>query len=74
MFTGTESSLAHQRRGELAREIDSGRLERRLRLGRQPSHGRRWAIWLPREIPVPNSMLPPRNLAHLRDAGFSTRT
>ena len=74
MFTGTESSLAHQSAGELAREIDSGRLERRLRLGRQPSHGRRWAFWLPREIPVPTSMPPPRNLAHLRDAGFSTRT
>lgn len=74
MFTGTDSLLAHQQRGELAREIASGRLERGPRTGRRPSHGRRWTFWLSREVEAPATMPPSPKLAHLCDAGFFTRT
>jgi hypothetical protein len=63
MFTGMDSLLAHGHREALAREIDSGRLERKLR-----------ALWPSREIEAPASMRPSPKIRHLRDAGFSSRT
>jgi len=63
MFTAMDSLLANGRREELAREIDSGRLQRKLR-----------ALWPSREIEAPTSMRPSPKIRHLRDAGFSSRT
>ena len=54
MVTGMDSLVAQGRRGELTREIDSGRLARRLRNGPRPDRGRRWAFWLPRETDASN--------------------
>lgn len=65
--------VAHQQRGELARKIYSGRLERGLRTGRWSCREGRWSFWRPREISPPTSMPSSRKIAHLRDAGFSTR-
>lgn len=73
MFTGMDSLVAHQQRGEVAREIYSDRLERELRTGRRPAHGRRWSFRRPREIPAPTSMPSSRKIAHLSDAGFANR-
>ena len=73
MFTGMDSLVAHQHRGELGREIYSGRLERGLRTGRWSCRELRWSFRRPREIPAPTPMPSPRKIAHLRDAGFSTR-
>ena len=46
MFTELERLLAHQRREELAREIASGRLERKLRAVRRP-------FWSARNVGTP---------------------
>jgi hypothetical protein len=53
MVTGIDALLAHGRRGELAREIYAGRLDRGLRRGYWPGRGRRWAFWLPRAGEAP---------------------
>ena len=69
MVTGMDSLLAQGRRGELAREIDSGRLARRLRNGHRPGRRRRWAFWLPREIEAPTGMPGSPKIRCLHDAG-----
>ncbi|CAA9387918.1 MAG: hypothetical protein AVDCRST_MAG03-395 [uncultured Rubrobacteraceae bacterium] len=73
MFTGMESLVAHQERGELAREIHAGRLDRGLWTGLWFRREGRWSLWRPREIPAPTSMPSSRKIAHLRDVGFFTR-
>lgn len=67
MFTGMASLVAHQERGELAREIYADRLDRGLAGGPSRREGR-WSFRCPREIPAPASMPSSRKLAHLRDA------
>lgn len=74
MFTGMDSLAALQRRGEVAREVDSGRLDRRLRKSDRPGRGRRWAFWLPREISAPAGTPAAPKIRRLRDAGVSTRS
>jgi hypothetical protein len=63
MVTGMDSLLAHQRRGEVAREVDAGR-------------GRRWASWFGRGIgppaAAPAAPAAPK-IRHLRDAGAPAR-
>lgn len=61
MFTGMDSLLAHQRRDELVREIDSGRLGRKLRAGRRLRRERRWAFWLP-DVRAGGGGLEPREI------------
>ena len=74
MVTGMDSLLAHQRRRELAREIDSGRLARKPRVDRRPGHGLRWALWrLPEAETAAGEEAPPK-IRHLRDAGVPART
>ncbi len=58
MITGMDSMVAHQRRGEVAREVDSGR-------------GRRWASWFGRGIGPPAAA---PKIRHLGDAGVPART
>jgi len=72
MFTGMDSLLSQGRRDELAREVESGRLERKLGTVRRPDLGRRWAFWLPREIGDPAGVPSPPKIRRLRDAGHST--
>ena len=74
MVTGMDPLSAQGRRGELAREIDSGRLDRRLRRGHRPGRGRRWAFWLPRESEAPAGGQTSPKIRCLRDAGFPART
>ena len=74
MVTGMDSLLAQGRRGELAREIDSGRPERRLRNGYRPDRGSRWAFWLRRGIEAPTGTLSPPKIRRLHDAGVPART
>jgi hypothetical protein len=74
MVTGMDALLAQGRRGELAREIDSERLERRLRKGHRPGRGRRWAFWLRRGIEAPTGTPAPPKIRCLRDAGVPART
>ena len=60
MVTGMDSLLAHQRGGEVAREVDAGR-------------GRRWASWFGRGIgPLAAAPAAPK-IRHLRDAGAPAR-
>ncbi len=59
MVTGMDSMLAHQRRGEVAREVDFGR-------------GPRWASWFGRGIGPPAAQAAPK-IRHLRDAGVPAR-
>ena len=66
--------LAQGRRGELAREIDSGHLERRLRNGHRPDRGRRWALWLRHEIEAPIGTPAPPKIRCLHDASAPART
>jgi hypothetical protein len=73
MVTGMDSLLAQGRRGELAREIDSGRLARKLRTVERPGRGRRWAFWLPREIEAPTGMPASSKIRCLHDAGAPAR-
>ncbi len=61
MVTGMDSMLAHQRRGEVAREVDSGR-------------GRRWASWFGRGIGPPAATPAAPKIRHLGDAGVPART
>ncbi len=70
MVTGMDSLLAQGRRGEVAREIDSGRLDRKLRARQRPGRGRRWAFWLPWGIGTPAAA---PKIRRLRDAGVPTR-
>lgn len=74
MFTGMDSLLSQGRRGELVREIDAGRLERRPRTSWRPRRERRWSFWLPREIGVPTGMPHSQKIRRLHDAGFPGRT
>jgi hypothetical protein len=74
MVTGMDSLVAQGRRGELTREIDSGRLARRLRNGPRPDRGRRWAFWLPRETDAPTGMPASPKIRCLHDAGAPART
>jgi len=73
MVTGMASLLVHQRRTEVAREVDSGRLDRRLRESERPGRGRRWAFWLPREIWTPAATPSAPKIRRLRDAGVPNR-
>lgn len=66
--------LAQGRRGELAREIDTGRLARRLRNGHRPDRGRRWAFGLRRETAAPTGMPASIKIRCLHDAGAPART
>jgi hypothetical protein len=75
MVTGMDSLLAQGRRGELAQEIYSGRLERELRKVHRPGRGRRWAFWRAREIQAPAGImhiLP--KIRCLHDAGAPAHT
>ncbi len=74
MVTGMDSLLAQGRRGELAREIYSGRLERELRKVHRPGRGRRWAFWRAREIEAPAGMRASQKIRCLRDAGAPAHT
>jgi hypothetical protein len=74
MVTGMDSLLAQGRRGELAREIDSGRLDRGLRKGHRPGRGRRWAFWRAREIEAPAGVQTPPKIRCLHDAGAPAHT
>ena len=75
MVTGMDSLLAQGRRGELARKIDSGRLERKPRKGHRPGRGRRWAFWRAREIQAPaGTMQIPPKIRCLHDAGAPAHT
>ena len=74
MVTGMEPLLAQGRRGELAREIDSGRLARKLRAVERPDRGRRWAFWLRRETEAPTGMPASPKIRCLHDAGAPART
>ena len=74
MIAGMDSLLAQGRRGEVAREIDSGRLDRNLRASRPPGRGCRWAFWLPRGIEATAGLLGSPKIRHLHDAGVPTRT
>ena len=74
MVTGTDSLLAHQRRGGLAREIDSGRLARKLRASGRPGRGRRWAFLPPRGIEATAGPPASPKIRRLHDAGVPTRT
>ena len=69
MVTGMDSLLAQGRRGELARKIDSGRLDRKLRKGHRPGRGRRWAFWLRRESEAPAGVQTSSKIRCLHDAG-----
>ena len=60
MVTGMDSMLAHQRRGEVAREVDSGR-------------GRRRVSWFQWGIGPPAAQDAPK-IRHLRDADVPART
>ena len=73
MVTGMDSLLAQGRRRELAREIDTGCLARRLRNGHRPDRGRRWAFWLRRETEAPTGMPASPKIRCLRDAGAPAR-
>ena len=85
MVTGMDSLLAQGHRGELAREIESGclarrlreRLRERLRNGYRPARGRRWSFWLPRETDASNrhtgTPASPK-IRCLHDAGAPART
>ena len=61
MVTGMDSMLAHQRRGEVAREVDSGR-------------GRRRVSWFQWGIGPPAAAQAAPKIRHLRDAGVTART
>ena len=74
MVTGMDTLLAHERRGELALEIGSGRLEGKLRRSHRPGRGRRWAFWLAREIEAPAGMPASPKIRCLHDAGVPART
>ena len=74
MVTGMDSLLAQGRRGELAREIDSGRLDRKPRKRHRPGRGRRWAFWLPRESDAPAGMQTSPKIRCLHDAGAPAHT
>jgi hypothetical protein len=74
MVTGMDSLVAHQRRGEVAREVDSGRLDRRLRKSDRPGRERRWAFWLLRESGAPADTPAAPKIRHLRDATVPTRS
>jgi hypothetical protein len=74
MVTGMDSLLAQGRRGELAREIDSGRLERKLRKSHRPGSGRRWAFWRDHEIEAPAGMRTAPKIRCLHDAGAPAHT
>ena len=74
MVTGMDSLLAQGRRWELAREIDSERLARRLRNGHRPARGRRWAFRLRRETEAPTGTPASPKIRCLHDAGAPART
>jgi hypothetical protein len=69
MVTGMDSLLAQGRRGELAREIDSGRLDRKRRAGQQRGRGHRWAFPFGRGIGPPAAVPVAPKIRRLRDAG-----
>ncbi|HEV2743542.1 MAG TPA: hypothetical protein VGV91_10325 [Rubrobacter sp.] len=58
MVTGMDSMVAHQRRGEVAREVDAGR-------GRRRVSWFQWRIGPPAAAP---------KIRHLGDAGVPART
>lgn len=74
MVTGMDMLVAHQRRGEVARGVESGRLERELRKSARPGRGSRWAFWLPREIGAPAATPATPKIRRLRDAGVPARS
>ena len=74
MVTGMDPLLAQGHRGELAREIDTGRLARRLRNGHRPDRGRRWAFWLRRETEATTGTRASPKIRCLHDAGAPART
>ncbi len=73
MVTGMDSMVAHQRRGEVAREVDSGRFARKWRTSRPQGRGNRWTSWFGRGIGPPAATPDAPKIRRLRDAGVLTR-
>ncbi len=73
MVTGMDQLVAHQRRNELARAVDSGRLDRKWVAGRPRGRGHRWALWFGWVIGPPAASPAAPKIRRLRDAGVPSR-
>jgi len=56
MFTALDSTLAYQRREEMARQVSSGRLENELRAARGCRRESRWSLRLVRMLRAPSNV------------------